>query len=469
MPKNPKLDAEMSTQMTPLWYGEREPGIMPPVHRSLYNPFECIARNKLFIIGSRKCIMILKNGLIYYRGSIVRRDLEIEGNKVVKVGRSLNGRGYDAKGKLILPGLVNTHTHLAMTLLRGYADDLPLTEWLEDHIWPAEGKLTGEDVYYGSLLGIVEMIKSGTTCFNDMYFLMEKVADAVVKSGVRGVLSHGIIEQFDAEKGEREIKNSLKIMNLCKKNERTKFMFGPHAPYTCSKEFLMKIKDLAEKYGKQIHIHISETRNEVETIEKEHAMSPIEYLRDFLGENVLAAHCVHLTDAEIGILKKRGVKVSHNPVSNLKLSSGVAPVPTLIRHGILVALGTDGAASNNSLNMFRDLKTMALIHKTGNPGALPAEESLKIATENGGKALNLKIGKIEEGYLADLIFVDLTTPSLVPHHNIISSIVYSMSTEAVRDVMVNGAFVMKEREILTLNEEEIVEKAGELAKNLVSR
>ena len=413
--------------------------------------------------------MIIKNGLIYYRGEIVKRDIEIEGNKIVRIGKNIEGESYNAEGKLILPGLVNTHTHLAMTLLRGYADDLPLNEWLENYIWPAESKLKGEDVYYGSLLGIVEMIKSGTTCFNDMYFFMDKTADAVVESGIRGVLSHGCIELSDPKKGEREIKESLRIMKICEKNDRTEFMFGPHAPYTCSKEFLMKIKDLADKYKKYIHIHVSETENEVKGIEKQYKMSPMEYLEDFLNENVLIAHAVHLTEKEIKILKEKNVKVSHNPVSNLKLSSGIAPVPELLKNDILVSLGTDGTASNNSLNIFEDLKIMALIHKLKDPKNLNANECLKIATENGGKALNLKIGKIEEGYFADLIFIDLRSASLNPEHNLISNIVYSMDTESIKDVMVDGKFVMQNRKIITLDEEKIIEKTEEIAKDLVNR
>ncbi len=413
--------------------------------------------------------MIIKNGLIYYRGEIVKRDIEIEGNKIVRIGKNIEGESYNAEGKLILPGLVNTHTHLAMTLLRGYADDLPLNEWLENYIWPAESKLKGEDVYYGGLLGIVEMIKSGTTCFNDMYFFMDKTADAVVESGIRGVLSHGCIELSDPKRGEREIKESLRIMKICEKKDRTEFMFGPHAPYTCSKEFLMKIKDLADKYKKYIHIHVSETENEVKDIEKQYKMRPMEYLEDFLNENVLIAHAVHLTEKEIKILKEKNVKVSHNPVSNLKLSSGIAPVPELLKNDILVSLGTDGTASNNSLNIFEDLKIMALIHKLKDPKNLNANECLKIATENGGKALNLKIGKIEEGYFADLIFIDLRSASLNPEHNLISNIVYSMDTESIKDVMVDGKFVMQNRKIITLDEEKIIEKTEEIAKDLVNR
>ncbi len=413
--------------------------------------------------------MILRNGLVYYKGEILKRDIEVDGNKIVKIGKNLGGEEYDAENKLILPGLVNTHTHLAMTLLRGYADDMPLNTWLEEYIWPAESSLTGNDVYYGSLLGMVEMIKSGTTCFNDMYFFMDRVADAVEASGIRGVLSHGAIELGKSDKWEEEIEETLRVMEVCENHERTEFMFGPHAPYTCSKGFLMKIKELAEKYNKQIHIHISETKGEVEDINEKHGMRPVEYLEDFLGENVLAAHTVLLTDKEIQILKKKNVKISHNPVSNLKLSSGIAPIPQLLENNMTVSLGTDGAASNNSLDMWDDLKTMALIHKLKDPRNLNAETSFKIATENGGKALNLPVGKIEEGYLADLIFVDLGSAAMNPHHNLLSNIVYAMNPESIKDVMVDGKFIMKNRKILTLNEEKIVEKAEKVAKDLVVR
>ncbi|MCS7131536.1 MAG: amidohydrolase, partial [Hadesarchaea archaeon] len=303
--------------------------------------------------------ILIENGIIVtmdpHRRIIKRGSLAIKGNRITAVGEKVEERGeviIDAKGKVVLPGLINAHTHLSMTLLRGIADDMPLMEWLETKIWPVERNLRKGDCYHGALLGCLEMIKSGTTCFADQYFFMEEVARAVEESGIRGILSYGIIEMDDPQRRESELRVGEKFVREYhgKAGGRVLAMFGPHAAYTCSPECLLKTKELAEKYGVGIHTHVAESRDEVDRVMKKYGKRPVEHLDaiGFLGPEVLAAHCVWLTDHEISIIRERGVKPVHNPVSNMKIACGIAPVPEMLAAGIPVALGTDGAASNNS-------------------------------------------------------------------------------------------------------------------------
>ena len=311
----------------------------------------------------------------------------------------------DAEGKILLPGLVNTHTHLSMTLFRGLADDLSLDSWLNDHIWPMEANLNGDYCYIGALLGAVELIKSGTTTFSDMYFYMEDVARAVEDAGIRAVLSYGMIDFGIEEKREAEIKENMALFNACNgmADGRIKVFFGPHSPYTASEELLVKVRELADEYGIGIHIHVGETQKEINDSLDERGLRPFEYLEKigFLGPDVVAAHCVWLSDNEIEIIKKHGVKVSHNPCSNMKLASGIAPVSKLIENGICVSIGTDGASSNNNLDLIEELKTASLLQKvsTLDPKVLDSEESIRMATIKGAEALGLddEIGTIEVG------------------------------------------------------------------------
>ncbi|MCE7699236.1 MAG: amidohydrolase family protein, partial [Methanobacterium paludis] len=294
---------------------------------------------------------ILIENAVIVTDKIKKGSLLIENDKIVEINDKIDANNADevinAEKKVLIPGLVNTHTHLSMSLMRGLADDLPLDTWLNDHIWPVEANLNGEHCYAGALLACAEMIKSGTTCFNDMYFFMDSVAKAADEAGIRGMLSHGMIDFGDEDKRKVEFKETQRIIEKCHDTAdgRIKVSFGPHSPYTCSEELLEGVRKEADKYGLKIHIHASETQKEVEDVLEAHRKRPFEYLDEIglLGEDVLAAHAVWLSDNEMDIIKERAVKLSHNPSSNMKLASGISPVSKLLEKGICVSLGTDGA------------------------------------------------------------------------------------------------------------------------------
>ncbi|MCJ7720729.1 MAG: amidohydrolase family protein [Candidatus Hadarchaeum sp.] len=412
---------------------------------------------------------------VFERGSVA-----IDGDKIVAVGKDVKEKAdvvIDAKGKVVLPGLINDHTHLAMVLLRGVADDMALMPWLETRIWPIEKNLQAEDCYAGALLGCLEMIKSGTTCFADQYFFMENVARAVEEAGMRASLSYGIIELGDSKRRESEIRAGEKLVkerNGTAKGRITT-MFGPHAAYTCSHECLMKVKELAKKHKVGIHTHISETQEEVEQITEKYGKRPVEHLDaiGFLGPEVLAAHCVWVTEREIKILKERGVKPVHNPISNMKTASGVAPVQEMLDAGIPVALGTDGAASNNALDMINEMKFAALLNKVHklNPIIVSAATTLEMATINGaiGLGLGKKIGSLEVGKKADIIIVDFKKPHLTPLHNVVSHLVYSAVSSDVDTTIVDGKILMQGREVLALDEDKVLERAQKTSDDLLAR
>ena len=385
----------------------------------------------------------------------------------------------DASGKIALPGLINAHTHLSMTVFRGYADDMQLQEWLQKKIWPLEAKLSDEDCYFGALLGAAEMIRSGTTSFVDMYFHMEHVARAVAESGLRGFLAYGTIDLFDAAKVSMERANVQKFYDYVRQlgNPRIRFVLGPHAPYTCSAEMLQWAREFAEKNNTMIHIHVAETRREQADSQKQHGMRVVEYMDKIgaLSKNMLAAHCVWLTKSEVKLLAKSGVKVAHCPVSNMKLASGgVAPLPEMFDAGIPVALGTDGAASNNSLDMFETMKVCALIHKAHrwDPTVLNAQKTLDLVTIEGARALGVdrEIGSIESGKRADIIILEANAPNLRPLHSretVISDLVYSASSGNVDTTIVDGQVLMQNRTVTSLDLAAVCAKTQELATRLV--
>ncbi len=413
---------------------------------------------------------------IFERGSVA-----IKKDKIVAVGKDVKEKAdtvIDARGKVVLPGLINAHTHLSMTLLRGVADDMELDPWLKTRIWPIEKHLRAEDCHIGALLGCLEMIKSGTTCFADQYFFMEDVARAVERAGIRGVLSYGIIEFGDPKKRKSEIEAGERLVKAWhgKADGKVLTMFGPHAPYTCSPECLMKVKELAKKYGVGIHTHIAETQWEAnDEIPKKYGKRPVEHLAaiGFLGPEILAAHCVWLTKEEIKVLRDHGVKPVHNPVSNMKIACGIAPVPEMLAAGIPVALGTDGAASNNALDMFNEMKFAALLNKVGrlNPTVMPAQAVLEMATINGGTALGLekKIGSLEVGKKADVVLVNLKKPHLTPLHNVVSHLVYSAVGGDVDTTIVDGKILMQGAEVLALDEDKILNQAQKASDDLIAR
>lgn len=381
----------------------------------------------------------------------------------------------DAKGMILSPGFVNTHTHLSMSLFRGLADDYDLDSWLNDYIWPIEANLNENYCYIGALLAAVELIKSGTTTFSDMYFYMEDVARAIDEAGIRGVLSYGMIDFADAEKRENEFRENISLYENCNgmSDGKIKVFFGPHSPYTASKELLERVRQEANKYNTGIHIHVGETQKEVDDLVESTGMRPFEYLESLglLGPDVVAAHAVWLSDNEIDIIKKYDVKISHNPCSNMKLASGVSPVAKLLENGICVSLGTDGASSNNNLDLLEEMKFASLLQKvdTLNPLVLPACEVLKMATINGAKALGLEdeIGSIEVGKKADLILLDTNSVNMTPDSSdLCSNVVYSANGSNVDTTICNGKILMENKKLTTLDEEEIYKKARIAIKEL---
>ncbi len=378
----------------------------------------------------------------------------------------------DGHEKLMIPGLVNTHTHLSMTLFRGVADDLPLDQWLNDHIWPMEARLSGEYCYAGALLGCAEMIKSGTTAFNDMYFFMDDVARAVDEAGLRCVLSHGMIDLGDDEKRRAELKESRRIIRKCHgmADGRVMVALGPHSPYTCSEELLKETASMAAEHGIKIHIHLSETEDEVKNVLESRGKTPVEFLDDtgVLGPGTVAAHCVWLSDDEMEILADRDVKVSHNPSSNMKLASGVSPVARLLQRSVNVSLGTDGAASNNNLDMFQEMKTASLLQKVNleDPTALPAMDVFSMATLNGARALGIDAGLIAPGKLADIVILNTRRPHLTPWRNPPSHTVYSASGADVDTVICDGRILLRDGELEVLEEKYVMELAEAAAAEL---
>lgn len=399
--------------------------------------------------------------------------MHVEGNRIEEVGAKREADvTIDGRGKALLPGFVNTHTHAAMTLLRGYADDMELQAWLATRIWPAERKLTPEAVYWGTKLACLEMIKSGTTCFNDMYFHMDHAARAVSDMGIRAVLAEGFIDLFDSERAERELRTTREVVRKIRgmKDPRIQAALGPHGVYTVSKPSLLALVGDAKESNLMIHIHVSETETEVAGARKDHGKTPVELLDSvaLLGQNVVAAHAVWLTDADIRTLAERSVKVAHCPVSNMKLAVGRAmPLAAMQAAGVTVSLGTDGAASNNSLDMFQTMKAAALFHKFASNRATvaPAREVFEMATLGGARALHLDAGAVEAGKLADLVLIDLRRPEFTPLHDLVSNVVYAASSGCVDTVICDGRVVMRDGRVP--GEADILANAAEAASHLV--
>jgi 5-methylthioadenosine/S-adenosylhomocysteine deaminase len=417
----------------------------------------------------RDCTAITLNDPLVRRGV----SIAIEDGKITKISddpRDFEHKKFDTiidgTAKLALPGFVNAHTHLAMVLLRGYSDDRNLQEWLEQDIWPAESKLTEEDVYWASLLGIAEMLRSGTTTFCDMYFFMDAVAQAVKESGLRAVLSYGIIAPQPGGKARKELALTEKFLEDWHKKAdgRIAVAVGPHAPYTCCDEVWRGAKSLALQYNTLIHTHLQETLAEVNDSIKQYHKSPTERLEDLgvFEVSTLVAHGVHLSDTDVTRLVRRGVGLAHCPTSNLKLGSGIAPVKRYMDAGLRVGIGTDGAASNNNLDMLEELRLAALLAKLAEPISLPAAQALQMAT--GAQLLGMtRVGCLVEGYEADVILLDMQGPHWHPGHNPISDVVYSAHSSDVETVIIAGQLVMKDQEILSFNEENVKDKVRALS------
>lgn len=407
----------------------------------------------------------------------IKSNIYIKNNRIAHIGEYnpawLAEEIIDGAGMVALPGLINAHTHLGMSLFRNYADDLNLEDWLHKEIWPIEAQLSPEDIYVGSKLSMIEMIQSGTTSFSDMYFSMDEVAKAVVECGLRGVLSRGLTEDADNRAKIEDVRRMYKQWNGFN-NDMLKVMVAPHSLYTCSPDFITELVGLAKELGSRIHIHLSETKTEVVESISKHLVSPVILADnlDLLSPNTIAAHCVYVDDRDLNILKDNQVHVVHNPSSNLKLASGFAPVKDMLDMGINVCLGTDGASSNNNLNMFEEMHIASLIAKAYNsdPTALNAYEVLEMATVNGAKALGFKdLGRLEKDAIADIILVNFNKVHHTPRNNLISNLVYSTQASDVDTVIIDGKIVMRERKIPGVDIEKLKAEAEQTLEQLTKR
>ena len=411
-------------------------------------------------------------------GTTPLTNIMLDGTKISAIGEVPEdfhpARVLDGTGHLAIPGLVNAHTHASMTLLRSYADDMNLMDWLQNKIWPIEAEMNRGDIYWGAMLAAAEMIRTGTTAFADMYGpFMDAVAEVVIDSGLRGVLSRGIIGV--APDGEAKIaENTALYQEFHGAGEgRVTVMYGPHALYTCPPDFLKKVAAEAQKVGAEIHIHMSETKGEVENCLKEYGKRPFAHVEStgIFDGGTLAAHCVWLDDEDISIIKRHGIRVAHNPGSNMKLASGVAPVPRLLQEGVCVALGTDGASSNNNLDMLEEVQLAALLHKVDrlDPLAVPALEAVRMGTEYGAQAVGLKdTGKLAAGQQADIALISLQNTAFCPQHNLVSLLAYSARSTAVDTLLVAGKVLMEKGELKTLDEERIMFEAQRCADRLTN-
>ncbi len=434
-------------------------------------------KNAEQIIKNAIILTINQNGDIFQNGSLV-----VNGDKIEYIGETDevlkkfdSGNIIDASGKILMPGLINAHTHASMTVFRGIADDIELADWLHKYIFPAESKyVTPEIVEFGSKLAIIEMLNGGTTCFNDMYYFQDITAKIASDIGIRAIVSESIIDFKVANSDTPDdcIEYVRDMVSKYKNNPLVDVGMAAHSTYTCSPELLVKAKKFADDYNLNFHIHLSESQWEVNTVKEKYGLNPVQHLEKLgiLSENVIAAHSVWLDDKDIEVFVKRKVGVAHNPECNMKISSGVAPIPKYLKAGIKVGLGTDGTASNNNLNMFQEMKTMALLHKIHNmsPTIISAEDVVRSATIGSAKVLrkDKEIGSLEVGKKADIIFIDTNFANITPYYNIYSAIVYSMLGNEITDVMINGKFVKRNNKVLTINEEEIKQKVRELAKKL---
>lgn len=405
----------------------------------------------------------------------------IEENKLVFISQTLpeafdfaQVEVLDGQGMLATPGLVNSHGHVAMTLLRSYADDLQLMDWLENRIWPIEAKMQPRDIYWGSMLGIWEMLQGGTTCFADMYAEMDQVAQACARLGIRANLSRGMIGA--APNGYQALAENIQLFKDWHNYNRgqIRVSLGPHAPYTCPDKFLQDVVAASYDLGAELQMHLCETKGEVADSLRDYGLTPVQRLARLgvLDRGLLASHCVHLTEEDIGLLAAHRVRVAHNPQSNLKLASGIAPLPALLQQGICVGLGTDGASSNNNLDMVEELRLAATLHKATSydPLCLPASQAWQLATQGGAQALGFKnLGRLEPGAYADLVLWRMDRPYWYPRHNKLSLLVYAASAQDADTVLVNGRVLLRDGHLTTYDEEKLRAEASACAAALLRR
>ena len=429
---------------------------------------------------------LIRNGLVLmYDESgwrCEKKDIVISGNRIEELSSSAAAEGcrvIDAGNMLVMPGLINAHTHAYMTIHRNYADDLAFFDWL-DKVDRVEQGMTEEDVYWTTLLAIIEMLRSGTTCFVDMAIKSAKeksgprsaAAGAVLESGFRAVICRGLAGTADSEESIRKYGEALYEMELFKSESRLRFVHGPHAPYSCMADYLQKLTRSCRDHGIGQHIHLSESQAEMEGVAKEHGTTPIRYA-DSLGVfdvPTIVAHAVYATEEDIGIMAEKGVSVTICPKSNMKLGNGFAPAERFLEAGINVCLGTDGCGSNNSLNMFQEMNAAALVYKGANRKAqcVGAAEVLKMATVNGAKAIGWdgELGVIREGAIADLILINLNEPQFIPANNIISGLVYSSTGAEVDTVIIDGRVLMENRKLTTIDEDRVYDEIRRITARL---
>lgn len=406
-----------------------------------------------------KVDILIEDGLIKEISKNIRLSESIENIDII-----------DGQGKIALPGLVNTHTHMGMSLFRNYGNDLALHDWLETAIYPLEAKLTGQDVYYGALLNMVEMIKNGATRFLDMYMFEEEVARAALDIGMGATIANGFVDFDDFDLKEARIRENV---DKFKDSDLIDVAIAPHAIYTVSAKNYERLSLISEELGTIMHTHLSETKKEVEDCFLAHGKSPVAYLNDIgvFDRPTVAAHCVHLSEDDMEILKTKDVSVAHNPSSNLKLASGFAPLARMQDLGINISLGTDGSASNNSLDMVKEMHLSSLLAKgvSGDPKAMNAYQTLKMATVNGAKALGLDDrGVIGEGFRADLAIYDIQGPHMTPLNDAIAAMVYSLKGSDCSHVIINGKLVMKDRNITNIDEKALAEEVNKRASRLIN-
>ena len=402
-------------------------------------------------------------------------DVLIEGNRIARIASGISApagaEALDGTDKAIIPGFINTHTHASMTLFRGYGDDLPLMTWLEDYIWPVEAQMTAHDVYVGARLACLEMLRSGTTCFLDMYMHPLETAKAVEEMGLRAHLSYTLFDQGNAERAELDRKRSYEYFDRFKEfSDRITFTLGPHAIYTVSGEQLQFCHQFAVEHNVKIHLHLSETKGEIDECVRQHGLTPVRYLEKLgiLSEHLVLAHVVWIDDEEMDLLAKYNVSVVHNPASNLKLASGYAfKYEEMKRRGIRIGIGTDGCSSSNNLDMVVAMKLASFLGKGWrfDSTACKADDIFASATSVGADILGIPAGRVEEGALADVCLVDLNTPELVPLNSLTSNLVYATSgSSCVDTVIVDGRILMRDKYVP--GQEAIIAEAREVARRL---
>ena len=411
------------------------------------------------VYGDRRDILI-KDGTIQQIGTVSPEDKD-NAQTVL-----------DGTKRFAIPSLINAHTHTAMTLFRGFGDDMPLQQWLEEKIWPREAELDHEMVYWGSRLAILEMIQTGTTFFNDMYWEFDAICEAVRDSGIRAMVSGVFIDQFDPEMAKKQRNQNKRLFERTSRlPDRVQFALGPHSIYTVSPESLRWVGEFSQKHNLPVHIHLCETKEEVENCREQQGMTPVEYLDelDVLHDNLIAAHAIWLTDHDIEILAERGVSIIYNPISNLKLTSGDDFAYSKLKNaGIPICLGTDGVASNNSYNLWEEIKMASLIQKNrqDDATALPAHEAFNLATSSAARIFDLNCGRIEETARADFLMVREDHPSLAMSdiHDEFSHLAYTLSPDAIETVICDGEILMNNDEIE--DKQEILDKARQYARKL---